>query len=121
MKLPATSFFLSLFLAAPVLADPGDGLYGHPHMFGGDGWGVMMFGPVMMVLFLVAVVLLVLAAVRWLGAGGTGPKHVEDRATALLRERFAKGEIDEGEFEERLRILEGRHSERTSSLERTEA
>jgi putative membrane protein len=107
MKLLANSFFLSLVLAAPALADPGNGAYGHPHMFGGDGWGFMMMGPLMMILLLVLVVLLVLGAVRWLGAGGTGAKGSDYRATALLRERFARGEIDEREFEERLRILEG--------------
>ena len=60
------------------------------------GW--MFVGPVMMLLFLAACMsigYLVMRAVR------------PSRAIDILRERFARGEIDEREFEERRRILGG--------------
>ncbi len=38
----------------------------------------------------------------------TAPALTGDRAIAALRERFARGEIDRTEYEERLAILEGR-------------
>ena len=68
----------------------------------------MMMGPIMMIVFIGLVVLVVLAVVRWFGPGTTAGKSDADRATALLRERFARGEIDESEFDTRLRTLEGR-------------
>ena len=47
---------------------------------------------------------------RWLGGGPMGPLYQDHRsssqnATDILRERFAKGEIDKDEFEERRRVL----------------
>ncbi len=38
-------------------------------------------------------------------AGGGAPAVGEDRALALLRERYARGEIDHTEYEERRRAL----------------
>jgi putative membrane protein len=69
--------------------------------------------------FLVLLVLLVVLAIRWLlrslssssaaspsspGASGTA---TTDTALAVLRERFARGEIDAEEFEQRRRTLGG--------------
>lgn len=108
MKSQALALFLFLTSAVPALADSGEGAYGHVHMLGGAGWGYMMMGPIMMIIFIGLVVLVVLAVIRWFGLGTTTGKSDEDRATALLRERFARGEIDEAEFETRLRTLEGR-------------
>ena len=91
---------------APTLAwaqrDPD--FYG-PHMMWG-GWYGMFFGPLMMILFIAAVVVLVVLAVRWLGGSGVHP-HVPPAKTPLdiLKERFARGEIDKEEFEERRRLL----------------
>ena len=41
-------------------------------------------------------------------APGTAASTGDDAAIAALRERFARGEIDRPEYEERLAILEGR-------------
>ena len=83
-------------------AGPGYG----PHMWHGGGW--MFFGPVMMIGFIAVLVVVVVLVVRWLG--GTGPGQAPSSPPAgtpldILKERFARGEIDKDEFEERRRVL----------------
>ncbi len=93
-----------LAAAADVAAQP----MGPGGWHGGWGWGHMVFGSLMMLLFLGAVVLAVVAVVRWTG-GSSQRRELssESRALAILEERFARGEIDREEFEERRRILTG--------------
>lgn len=76
-----------------------------PHMWEGGWW--MFLGPIWMILFLAIVVALVVLAVRWVGDTGAGKAGGAARQSPLdiLRERFARGEIDKGEFEERKRAL----------------
>ncbi|PVE23463.1 hypothetical protein DC522_15825 [Microvirga sp. KLBC 81] len=82
-----------------------------PHMMGwGGGYPMMIFGPLFMVLFLAVLIAAVILIVRW--ASGTwpglaGPHHAPPGRTPLdiLKERFARGEIDKDEFEERRRVL----------------
>jgi putative membrane protein len=78
-----------------------------PHMWGG-GWHGWFFGPLMMIAFIAVAVIVVVLLVRWLG----GPRHggapyAPSGKTPLdiLKERFARGEIDKQEFEERRRVL----------------
>jgi putative membrane protein len=68
----------------------------------------MIFGPLMMILFVATIVVLVVVALRWLGSTGHGvPPQAPPGKTPLdiLKERFARGEIDREEFEERRRVL----------------
>ena len=97
------------FAALPVLAlaQGSPGYYGG-HMWGGGGHG-WFFGPLMMVFWLVVMVGAVVLILRWLCASG----HIDPRRKApgsdaldILRERFAKGEIEKAEFEERRALLE---------------
>lgn len=77
-----------------------------PHMWDGGWW--MFFGPLWMILVIGALVAGVVLLVRWLGVAGprTGAGQATgDRALDILKERYAKGEIDTKEFEERRRIL----------------
>ena len=77
-----------------------------PHMWGGGPW--MFVGPLMMIVFIAAVVAVVVLMVRWLGASGHGTApHPPPGGTPLdiLKERFARGEIDKEDFEERRRVL----------------
>lgn len=82
----------------------------HDHMWEG-GWG-MIFGPFAMLIFAAAIVIVVVLVIRWLGGPGHGtqgsghamPPH--RGPLDILKERFARGEIDKSEFEERRRILE---------------
>jgi putative membrane protein len=82
-----------------------------PHMWGyGGGWGWMIFGPVMMIVVIAAIVAVVVLLVRWLGGPrqDSHPAHPSPPAQApldILKERFARGEIDKEEFEERRRLL----------------
>ncbi|HEY5597698.1 MAG TPA: SHOCT domain-containing protein [Kiloniellales bacterium] len=88
------------------LAAQAQGYADRPYMWDwGWGWGHMIFGPVMMIVFLGGIVLLVVLAVRWLGTSGHGTAGTGKQATDILRERFARGEIDKAEFEERRRVL----------------
>jgi putative membrane protein len=78
------------------------------HMWGdGWGWGQMIFGGAMMIAFWGVIILLIVLAVRWLGSVGHGSSSGSSgkRAADILRERFARGEIDKTEFEERRRAL----------------
>ncbi len=59
----------------------------------------MVFGGLMMILFWAGVIVLVVLAVRWLGGVGHG------LARDILDERFADGDIDKDEYEERKRLL----------------
>lgn len=74
----------------------------------GEGWYGMILGPLFMILVLAAVIATVVLLVRWLGGHpyGTMP-HAPATRTPLdiLKERFARGEIDKEEFEERRRVL----------------
>jgi putative membrane protein len=81
-----------------------------PHMWWGGGWYPMIFGPLFMILFLAVLVAMAVLLVRWLGGpwqGPVSPHHSPPSRTPLdiLKERFARGEIDKEEFEERRRVL----------------
>lgn len=65
--------------------------------------GMEPWGWILMAVFWVAIVALVVWAVRSFG----GPARPDsDRAMRILEERFARGEIDQQEYEERRRVLE---------------
>lgn len=75
----------------------------------GGGW----FG---MILFWILAILAIVWLVRALDLGSIGRRRddpqspqaqTEDRALAVLRERYARGEIDADEFERRKRDLVG--------------
>jgi len=81
--------------------------YHAPHMMGG-GW---FMGPIMMIVFLAVAVIVVMLIVRWMSGSNLGHTRVHatpptETAVDILKERFARGEIDKEEFEERRRILE---------------
>jgi len=77
--------------------------------WGGGGYG-MILGPLFMILVLAAVGAIAVLLVRWLGGSrydAQPPHHVQPGRAPLdiLKERYARGEIDKEEFEERRRIL----------------
>ncbi len=92
------------FMTVPTVAQT----YGnHPHL-AAWGWGGTIFGPIMIIVFIAVAVVVVVLLVRWLGGPGHGGAlHSPPGKTPLgiLKERFAKGEIDKEEFEEQRRVL----------------
>jgi putative membrane protein len=84
--------------------------YGYgPHMMWGGGYG-MIFGPLVMILVLAVMIAAVVLIVRWIGGpwhGAAPSHHAPSVRTPLdvLKERFARGEIEKEEFEERRRLL----------------
>jgi putative membrane protein len=80
--------------------------YGQRMMWWGGGWEAMFFGPLFMLLFVVAVVLIVIFVARlpgelWQGTAQSSGKTPID----ILKDRFARGEIDKADYEERRRVL----------------
>ncbi|SEP18316.1 putative membrane protein [Salinihabitans flavidus] len=72
------------------------------HMMWGGGYGIG--GALMMLVFWGLIIALIVFVVRWLTINDrTSGRH--DDSLAILRERFAKGEIDEEEFDRRKRAL----------------
>jgi putative membrane protein len=77
---------------------------------------VALLSAIVSLAFGIALIVLIVLGIRWLlrntatgremtGAAGKGP--ADDAAMAALRERFARGEIDAEEFEQRRRVLGG--------------
>ena len=94
---------------AQALADAERYAWGPHMMWWGGGWA-MIFGPLFMILFLAVLIAVVVLLVRWLGGPRQGtmpPHHTPPSRTPLdiLKDRFARGEIDKDEFEERRRVL----------------
>ena len=88
----------TMFLPLPSKADP---------MFGGHhdwSWGHAVFGSGMMILFWGGLILVVFLAGRWF-VGSRDSSDLSEKpnknALDLLAERYAKGEIDVTEYEER--------------------
>ena len=69
----------------------------------GWGWGWGMIGTVHMLLWWILIVLGIVVLAKWLFGGARG--SAGDRALEVLRERYARGEIDKEEFEKRKRDL----------------
>lgn len=71
-----------------------------------DGWGGM-FG---MWIFWVVLIVLAVVAMIWLvrtassGGGGSGPRSAQ-APEEILKERYARGEIDDEEYQRRLEEL----------------
>src|SRR5215468_12492815 len=90
-------------------SEPEQYAYGPHMMWWGGGWYAMIFGPLFMILVLALVIAVAVLLVRWLGGPwhGGAPHQAPPGRTPLdiLKERFARGEIDKEEFEERRRVL----------------
>jgi putative membrane protein len=72
----------------------------HPMGWMGGMWGLgMMF---MMLVFWALVITAIVLAVRWLSSQGSASR---DNALEILRQRYARGEINKEEFEARKKDL----------------
>ena len=102
-----------VLLLSPALALAQE-IPSHPHygghMWGNGIWGGGIFGPLMMIFYVVLLVGVIVIVVRWLSGsslGGNPPaSQAGGDAMEILKKRFARGEIDKDEFDERRRTLE---------------
>jgi putative membrane protein len=70
-----------------------------------DYWPMHVFGPLMMVLFLVFCGAMMFYMMRGL-MGGHGGRSDSRYALDILKQRFARGEISLAQYEEQRRVLE---------------
>lgn len=81
-----------------------------------DGWG-WGFGFLHMVLYWGVLILVIALVVKWIFGGPSGPGWLRgdffnereargNRALDILKERYARGEIDKEEFEQKKRDLQ---------------
>lgn len=104
MTVRTRTFLTLLAWNSPVLAlaqqrPPEWGWDMHPMMWGAWGFGMML----LMILFWGLVIVGVILAIRWLlGQGKASPS---DSALEILRQRYARGEINKEEFDAKKRDL----------------
>jgi len=112
------SFVFSVIIASVVLTSSRGivfaqwGGYRDGHMGPGmmGGWGMGWFGMIFMLLFWVLVIIGLIFLIKWLIQNtrkGTGTSNGGSRALEILKERYARGEINKQEFEEKKRDLMG--------------
>ena len=89
----------SLVMAQDRPYEPGWGM--HPMWWMGGAWGIgMMF---MMLLFWILIIAALVLGIRWLTSQGR--ERPSDSALEILRQRYARGEINKEEFEAKKRDL----------------
>ena len=103
----ATSASVVAVSTTTLWADSAETSRHHDMMWG--GWGGMILGPLMMIILIAAIVVIVVMAIRWLGSSGSDATQKgapTEGPIDVLKERFARGEIDRSEYEERRQVLE---------------
>jgi putative membrane protein len=70
------------------------------YYMGEYGWGWMLLGALHMIVFWALVIVAIWLLVRP-GGGGDGKSRSRSRALEILDERYARGEIEKSEYEQR--------------------
>lgn len=99
--------------AAAILAATGSwsfadgGGYGYGHPMWSEGWGGMFMGGGMMVVFMLIVIVAIVLLFRSLlgGTGNNDNSNNRNSALDILNERYAQGEIDTAEYNERKKAI----------------
>ncbi len=71
----------------------------------GSGWIAMLIGFLLILILIAAIALGVVFFARRMGEGGGPRNRGGDGSVDILRQGYARGEIDREEFEERRRAL----------------
>ena len=79
-------------------------MYGWWHYGSGEPWFGMFFGPLMMIGVVVVTVLIIVWMMRAPGGGGQSDRQGRSPLD-VLKDRFARGEIDVSEYEVRRQHL----------------
>ncbi|MEK7658675.1 MAG: SHOCT domain-containing protein [Patescibacteria group bacterium] len=101
-----------LTIVAPVYAQTANG-YNQPYYFNsmmgfGCGYGAGWLGMIFMILFWILVIVVIVSFVGWLvrqAKSDITHDNGDSKAIDILKERYAKGEIDKKEFEEKKKEL----------------
>jgi putative membrane protein len=97
-------FVLAFVLDGGARAQMGPGMRDWGHWGYGMGW----FWNIIMVVFWIAVIVGIIFLIRWLvistGTAGRAARS-EDSPLEILKKRYARGEIDKEEFEEKKKDL----------------
>jgi putative membrane protein len=111
------SIFKILVLIVPVLwpwsqALAESGRYGGWHMGPGmmGGWGMGWFGGFFSMVFWILILVGLVFLIKWLIQSTSRDRTIgdsESRAIDILKERYARGEIDEDEFDSKRKYLLG--------------
>ncbi len=75
-------------------------------MWGGQGMGRGWFGPILMMVFWGLVIAGIVYLVKVLAGGRNSTFSKEEPAIAILKKRYARGEIDAEEFAKKKKDLE---------------
>lgn len=78
-----------------------------PGMMGWGGYGMGWFGSIIMAVFWVAVIVGIIFLIRWLAvSSGYGGRGAGDSPLEILKKRYARGDINKEEFEQKKKDLE---------------
>jgi len=100
----STPAFITFFSSDPALAQYGNrqgwGWHMDPGLMG--GWGVGWFGGIFMIIFWILILVALVFFIKWLvqssNRGHTGAAG-GNRALDILKERYARGEINKTDYE----------------------
>jgi putative membrane protein len=108
LTVPIVALPSMLIGTADALAQGGryEGWHMGPGMMG--GWGMGWFGGIFMILFWVLILIGLVFVIKWLIQSTSRARNngqSGDRALEILKERYARGEIDKAQFEDMKRDL----------------
>lgn len=82
-------------------------MWGHMGDWGGWGWGGMGFGVIGMALFWILLIVAIVALMKGVWGGGVPSGRRQNEPLDILKQRYARGEIEREEFEQKRRDLGG--------------
>lgn len=80
-------------------------MWGHMGDWSGWGWGGMGFGVIGMSLLWILLIVAIVALVKGVSGGGASSDRRQEEPLDILKRRYARGEIEREEFEQKKRDL----------------